>query len=114
VQEASSRQQNDAVRQHLVRVLDWEEPHAGFDKAVAGIPRRRAHGKPNQTCLGAILLAADHVAYHVGQIDAVRRAPVCGPRARRYLAPGVVLVPGVPSCLSNSATAVSSCESLPV
>jgi len=28
----------DALRDHLVRVLDWEEAHAGFDKAVDGIP----------------------------------------------------------------------------
>ena len=31
-------------------------------------------GKPNQTYLRAILLAADHVAYHVGQIVSVRKA----------------------------------------
>ena len=31
-------------------------------------------GKGNQTYLRAILLAADHVAYHVGQLVAVRRA----------------------------------------
>jgi uncharacterized damage-inducible protein DinB len=28
----------DALRDHLVRVLDWEDSHVGFDKAVAGIP----------------------------------------------------------------------------
>src|SRR5882672_6597297 len=28
----------DALRDHLVRVLDWEEAHVGFDKAVDGIP----------------------------------------------------------------------------
>jgi hypothetical protein len=28
----------DPLRAHLSRVLDWEEAHAGFDKAVAGIP----------------------------------------------------------------------------
>ena len=31
-------------------------------------------GKGHQTYLRAILLAADHTAYHVGQIVAVRRA----------------------------------------
>ncbi len=31
-------------------------------------------GKPSQTYLRAILIAADHVAYHVGQIVAARRA----------------------------------------
>ena len=28
----------DALRDHLVRVLDWEEAHVGFDRAVDGIP----------------------------------------------------------------------------
>src|SRR5688572_7605899 len=28
----------DPLRAHLVRLLDWEEAHVGFDKAVAGIP----------------------------------------------------------------------------
>jgi hypothetical protein len=28
----------DAIRTHLLQALDWEEAHAGFDKAVAGIP----------------------------------------------------------------------------
>ena len=40
------------------------------DDLTASVPT----GKPNQTYLRAILLAADHVAYHVGQIVAVRRA----------------------------------------
>jgi uncharacterized damage-inducible protein DinB len=149
-----------AFREQLVRLLDWEEAHVGFDKAVAGIPpdKRGARGAgfqhspwqllehlrlaqedildfcvnpkyehrmawpddywpkdpapPNakawtdsvaaytrsrdalqqiardtsdltanvptgkgpQTYLRAILLAADHAAYHVGQLVAVRRA----------------------------------------
>jgi uncharacterized damage-inducible protein DinB len=29
---------NDAFRDHLVRVLDWQEAHVGFDKAIDGIP----------------------------------------------------------------------------
>jgi uncharacterized damage-inducible protein DinB len=151
---------NDAIRDHLIRVLDWEEAHVGFDKAVDGIafakrgvrppgfehsawellehirvaqddildfcvndryehtmawpadywPKspqpanetawdasvaaytrgkeqmkelvRRIEdltapvptGKANQTYLRAVLLIADHTAYHVGQIVAVRRA----------------------------------------
>ena len=41
------RQPNDAVREHLVRVLDWEDAHVGFDKAVAGIPpEARGHAPP--------------------------------------------------------------------
>ena len=149
----------DVLRDQLVRVLDWEEAHVGFDKAVDGIPadKRGVHaigfehspwqllehmrlaqedildfcvnphythslkwpddywpsssppneaawreslssysrsrdrlkalarevpdltaqvptGKTNQTFLRAILLVADHTAYHVGQLVAVRRA----------------------------------------
>jgi hypothetical protein len=148
-----------ALRDHLARVLDWEDAHAGFDKAVEGIPvdKRGARasgfehspwqlvehmrlaqddildfcvnpqyqhtlkwpddywpdpvpsndaawnnsiaafrqsrdkmkriartvddltarvptGKNGQTYVRAILLVADHTAYHVGQLVAVRRA----------------------------------------
>jgi Protein of unknown function (DUF664). len=149
-----------ALRDQLARVLDWEEAHVGFDKALDGIPPDKrgaravgfehspwqlvehiriaqedildfcvnaayehtmtwpddywpkdpappsqkawadsvasyAHsreelkrlaretedltakvptGKGNQTYLRAILLIADHTAYHVGQLVAVRRA----------------------------------------
>jgi hypothetical protein len=148
------------IRDHLVRVLDWEDAHVGFSKAVNGIPERSRGtvppgfehsawqllehirlaqedildfclkpdyehtmkwpddywpvdpappndkmwgdsiasykrsldrlkllaakvpdlmatvptGKGNQTFLRAILLVADHTAYHVGQIVSVRRA----------------------------------------
>lgn len=151
---------SDSVREHLVRVLDWEDAHARFDAAVAGLPveargvrppgfdhsvwelvehirraqadildfclnptyrhamawpedywprtpappddaawsgsvsaysRDRARlqqlaretpeltalvptGQGAQTYLRALLLTADHTAYHVGQIVAVRRA----------------------------------------
>ena len=154
------REPNDAVREHLMRVLDWEDAHVGFEKSVDGVPPEvrgtrppgfehsawqllehiriaqddildfclsatyehnlkwpdgywpataappdeaawqgsiaaclasREHlkqlardvddltalvptGKANQTYLRAILLAADHVAYHVGQVVSVRRA----------------------------------------
>jgi hypothetical protein len=30
--------QDAAVREHLRRLLDWEDAHVGFDAAVAGIP----------------------------------------------------------------------------
>jgi uncharacterized damage-inducible protein DinB len=154
------RESTDALRDHLARVLDWEEAHVGFDKAVDGIPpdkrgavavgfehspwqllehmriaqedildfcvnRQYEHrmkwpddywprepapsnaaawtdsiasytrsreelkqlardvkdltaavptGTGTQTYLRAILLVADHTAYHVGQLIAVRRA----------------------------------------
>jgi hypothetical protein len=151
---------SDPLRAHLVRLLDWEEAHAGFDKAVSNLPadkrgalapgfehspwqllehlriaqadildfcvnasyvhdrtwpddywpkapappdaaawdasvaqykadleRMKAvtgeqpdlfalvpTGNDNQTYLRAIFLVADHAAYHVGQLVAVRRA----------------------------------------
>lgn len=150
---------HDAIRDHLVRVLDWEDAHVGFDTAVDGIPadkrgvkapgfeysawqlvehmrlaqddildfcvnpqyvhsltwpddywpppappnagawtesigsftqsrdRMKAlarevddltakvpTGTDGQTYLRAILLVADHTAYHVGQLVALRRA----------------------------------------
>jgi hypothetical protein len=150
---------HDAIRDHLVRVLDWEEAHVGFDKAIDGIPadkrgvkapgfeysawqllehlrlaqedihdfcvnpkyvhtmkwpddywpapappnenawtqsiasfiesrdkmKRLARdvedltakvptGTGNQTYMRAILLVADHTAYHVGQLVALRKA----------------------------------------
>ena len=149
-----------AIRDHLVRVLDWEDAHVGFDKAFGGLPadargarapgfehsawqllehvrlaqddildfcvndayahtmawpddywprdpappderawtdslaayarsleamKRLARdvkdltapvpvGKPTQTYLRAVLLTADHTAYHVGQVVSLRRA----------------------------------------
>ncbi len=29
---------SDPLRMHLVHLLDWHEAHAGFDKAVTGVP----------------------------------------------------------------------------
>ena len=34
----------DPLRAQLVRFLDWEEAHVGFDKAVAGIPADKRGG----------------------------------------------------------------------
>jgi uncharacterized damage-inducible protein DinB len=154
------RESTDALRDHLVRLLAWEEAHVGFDKAIDGVPadKRGARadgfehspwqllehiriaqedildfcvnanyehrmtwpddywpkepappnarawtesvaaytrtredlkqlardvedltakvptGKATQTYLRAILLVADHTAYHVGQLVDVRRA----------------------------------------
>jgi uncharacterized damage-inducible protein DinB len=154
------RQPSDAVRDHVIRLLEWEDAHVGLTRAVAGLDVARAGVRPpgvehscwdllehiriaqedildfclnasyahaldwpadywpptpappdaaawdaslaaclasrarlvqlardvddltavvptgsgRQTYLRALLLAADHVAYHVGQIVAVRRA----------------------------------------
>ena len=151
---------DEALREQLVRILDWEEAHVGFEKAIADLPadkrgalapgfehsvwqllehmriaqedildfcvnakyqhtrkwpddywpadpappsarawtnsiaaytrsrtalKRLARdvtdltarvptGKERQTYLRAILLVADHNAYHVGQLVAIRRA----------------------------------------
>ena len=40
------RKPTDALRDHLVRVLDWEDAHVGFDKAVDGIPQDKRGGRP--------------------------------------------------------------------
>jgi uncharacterized damage-inducible protein DinB len=40
------RKSNDALRDHLVRVLDWEDAHASFDQAVDGIPQDKRGGRP--------------------------------------------------------------------
>ena len=150
----------DGIREHLVRVLEWEDAHVGLDRAVRNMPVERSGvlpsgfehsawqlldhiriaqedildfcvnvryehtlawpedywpadpaspdanawaasvagcrrsreqlqdlvrqvpdltavvptGKEGQTYLRAMLLAADHAAYHVGQLVAVRRA----------------------------------------
>ncbi len=36
----------DRLREQLVRLLDWEEAHVGFDKAVDGIPVARRGSRP--------------------------------------------------------------------
>jgi len=37
----------DAIRDHLVRVLDWQDAHVGFDKAVDGIPEAKRGARPD-------------------------------------------------------------------
>jgi hypothetical protein len=39
--EPSMPNRSDPLREQLVRLLDWEEAHVGFDKAVDGIPADR-------------------------------------------------------------------------
>ena len=48
---------------------------AGFELAVTpeDLTAKVPTGKGNQTYLRAILLVADHTAYHVGEIVAIRR-----------------------------------------
>jgi hypothetical protein len=35
-----------ALRDHLIRLLDWEDAHVGFDKAVDGIPPGQRGARP--------------------------------------------------------------------
>ena len=37
-----------ALREHLRKLLDWQEAHVGFDKAVADIPAKLRGEKPAQ------------------------------------------------------------------
>jgi uncharacterized damage-inducible protein DinB len=37
---------SDAVREHLVRALEWEEAHVGFDQAVKGLPAAARGERP--------------------------------------------------------------------
>jgi hypothetical protein len=74
-----------ALRALLQKVLDWEDAHAGFDAAVAGLPAALRGSAPpglphspwqllaSQTYLRELLLVADHNAYHVGQLVLTRR-----------------------------------------
>ena len=36
----------EAIREQLARVLDWEDAHVGFDKAVANIPPEQRGARP--------------------------------------------------------------------
>lgn len=36
----------DPVREHLVRVLEWEDAHVGFDKAVSGLAAEALATRP--------------------------------------------------------------------
>lgn len=37
---------DDALRDQLARLLDWEEAHVGFDKAIDGIPPDKRGARP--------------------------------------------------------------------
>ncbi|MBM3771010.1 MAG: DinB family protein [Acidimicrobiia bacterium] len=63
---------------------DWDESVTGYRRdlkafkelvqrqpdLLAAVPNAT---RPDQTCLRAVLLAADHAAYHIGQLVLVRR-----------------------------------------
>ena len=37
---------SDPLRQHLVRLLEWDEAHVGFDKALSDIPPAQRGARP--------------------------------------------------------------------
>ena len=37
---------DEALREQLVRILDWEEAHVGFDKAIADLPPDKRGASP--------------------------------------------------------------------
>jgi uncharacterized damage-inducible protein DinB len=41
------RNSTDAIRDHLVRALDWEEAHVGLEKVVDGIPADKRGARPS-------------------------------------------------------------------
>jgi hypothetical protein len=36
----------DAIRDHLVKALEWEDAHVGFDEAVSGMPPEQQGARP--------------------------------------------------------------------
>jgi hypothetical protein len=40
------RDSTNALREHLARVLDWEDAHVGLDKAIDGIPPDKRGTRP--------------------------------------------------------------------
>jgi uncharacterized damage-inducible protein DinB len=56
---------DEALRAHLNRILDWEDAHAGFDQAVAGLPARlRGVTPPGFTHSAWQLLEHIRIAQH--------------------------------------------------
>lgn len=63
-----------AWQRSLDAVVASREKMKALARDVTDLTAPVPTGTANQTYLRAILLAADHVAYHVGQLVAVRRA----------------------------------------
>ena len=56
---------DQALRAHLVRILDWEDAHASFDHAIAGLPARlRGVTPPGGTHSAWQLLEHIRIAQH--------------------------------------------------
>ena len=64
---------SDPLRLQLVRLLDWEEAHVGFDKAIDGLPTDQR---------GAL---APGIAYSVWQLVGGRAPAPCATRCARLL-----------------------------
>jgi uncharacterized damage-inducible protein DinB len=58
----------------IASVVQTRDKLKALAREVTDLNAKVPTGKGNQTYLRAILLVADHNAYHVGQLVAVRRA----------------------------------------
>jgi uncharacterized damage-inducible protein DinB len=56
----------DVLREHLRKVLDWEDAHAGFDKAVARVPKAR-RGTIPKGCAHSLWQLLEHL--RICQLD---------------------------------------------
>ena len=58
--------QEDLLREHLRKLLDWEDAHVGFDKAVARVPVR-LRGKVPQGSVHSLWQLLEHL--RICQLD---------------------------------------------
>ena len=71
---AAAPQTATAWAESVDAYLRGREALKSIARTVGDLTQPVPTGSPGQTYLRAILLAADHAAYHVGQLVAVRRA----------------------------------------
>jgi len=64
----------DAWKQSIASYTESREKMKALARDVEDLTARVPTGKGNQTYMRAILLVADHNAYHVGQLVALRKA----------------------------------------
>jgi len=64
----------DAWKKSIASFIETREKMKTLARDVEDLTAKVPTGKGNQTYMRSILLVADHTAYHVGQLIAVRRA----------------------------------------
>jgi len=64
----------DAWKQSIASYTESREKMKALARDVEDLTAKVPTGKGNQTYMRAILLVADHNAYHVGQLVALRKA----------------------------------------